>query len=216
MDKRPIQPSEILYDILVGMPNRDLMEKYGLSAKGLGTVLRKLVKAGSLKQSEVDTRLQVLERSRSVTPLCPKCGAYQSGVDERCSSCGHMLAEIVTSKSKAQAEPVPRDGQDGLRAILEGAILRGIQDGLTDEELMDKYPVSRQAILNLLSKFLWEGALTQEDLEKRRSLAKTVYMQTFTCTACKKIHFEKQDRCPHCGAEMKHGLSDSAKPLRRK
>ena len=216
MDKRPIQPSEILYDILVGMPNRDLMEKYGLSATDFETVLRKLVQAGSLKQSEVDSRLQILERSSPVTPLCPKCGAYQSGVDERCSSCGHMLAEIVTSESKPQAEPMPRDDRDGLKAILKGAILSDIRDGLTDEELMDKYPVSPQAILNLLSKFLWEGALTQEDLEKRRSLAKTVYMHTFTCKACKKIHFEKRDRCPHCGAEMKHGVSESTKPLRRK
>jgi uncharacterized OB-fold protein len=216
MDKKGIKGSEILYDILVGLPNRDLMEKYDLSPTGLQTVLKRLLKSGSLKQSEVDARLQSLERSGTAPSSCPKCGTYQSGVDERCASCGHVFAESVKSESEQQAEPMPRGGKDGLKDLLEGAILGDIRAGLTDEELMDKYPISRQTILNLLSKFLWEGLLTHEDLEKRRSLAKTVYMPTFTCSACKRIHFEKRDQCPHCGAEMKHGFSDPTKPLRRK
>jgi uncharacterized protein (DUF433 family)/uncharacterized OB-fold protein len=216
MGRRRIKASEILFDILLGMTNSELMDKYNISALGLEKVLGELLARGSLKQAEVESRLPVIQRTETAVTECPKCGAAQSSGAQNCSVCGNQLTEGVTTRSATHAKPAHRSVRDGLKDMLSGAILDDIRDGLTDEELMEKYMVSRQAILNLLSKFLWQGVLTHEDLEKRRSLAKTVYMPTFTCPSCKKIHFEKHDRCPNCNAEMKHGLAGPTRPKRNR
>ncbi len=203
MGKKHIRASEIVYDILVGMTNSDLMTKYSLSAKGLQTVITKLVKAGSLKKSDIEGRIPVGEPVRAPTRECPRCSEPQPVELEKCSNCGAEFAQILID----QADPVIEAEIVGRLSIrksaIERSVLEDIKGGFTDEELMATYRLSRQEILNLLSKFLWNGRLTHEDLEKRKSLAKTVYMPTYTCPSCQKVHFEKSDRCLHCNAPMK-------------
>ena len=203
MGKKHIKASEIIYDILVGMTNSDLMQKYSLSAKGLQTVIMKLVEAGSLKKSDIEGRIPVGEPVPPSTRECPRCGQPLPVDTEKCSHCGAVLGERPTD----QADPVIEAEIAGRLSIrksaIERSVLEDIKGGFTDEELMARYGLSRQEILNLLSKFLWDGRLTHEDLEKRKSLAKTVYMPTYTCPSCQKVNFEKRDRCLHCNAPMK-------------
>jgi Mor family transcriptional regulator len=203
MGKKHIRASEIVYDILVGMTNSDLMKKYSLSANGLQTVIMKLVKAGSLKKSDIEGRMPVGEPVQPSTRKCPRCGQPQLVELEKCSNCGAMLAEIPTDRADPLIEAEITGRLNIRKSAIERSVLEDIKGGFTDEELMATYRLSRQEILNLLSRFLWDGRLTHEDLEKRKSLAKTVYMPTYTCPACQKVHFEKLDRCLHCNAPMK-------------
>ncbi|MGO9572349.1 MAG: hypothetical protein ACLP5H_32945 [Desulfomonilaceae bacterium] len=61
MPKRTINVKEILADIKAGMDDSALMEKYGISEKGLNKVFKKLTDAGVLKQRLQDMRRAILE-----------------------------------------------------------------------------------------------------------------------------------------------------------
>ncbi len=53
MKKRIVQARDIVRDIRAGMTDGDLMEKYGLSAKGLESAFTKLVNSGILTVGEI-------------------------------------------------------------------------------------------------------------------------------------------------------------------
>ncbi|MBI5569789.1 MAG: PAS domain S-box protein [Desulfomonile tiedjei] len=64
MPKPRIDAREAVEDIKEGLDDASLMRKHNISAKGLQSLLRKLVASGALKQSEIDVR--VSERESSV------------------------------------------------------------------------------------------------------------------------------------------------------
>lgn len=61
MPKRKINAREMVNDVQGGMSDPDLMAKYRVSAKGLESVLRKLVLAGVLTWDEIDDRSPMLQ-----------------------------------------------------------------------------------------------------------------------------------------------------------
>lgn len=83
------------------------------------------------------------------------------------------------------------------------SILTDIKSGMSDSELMEKFGLSHRGLLSLISKLLWDGLLTHEELAKRKSLARTVFMPVMRCRLCKEIQFEKVAQCPRCGGPMK-------------
>lgn len=83
------------------------------------------------------------------------------------------------------------------------SILTDIRSGVSDAEIMEKFGLSHRGLLSLISKLLWDGLLTQEDLAKRKSLARTIFMPVLRCRLCKEIQFEKVAQCPRCGGPMK-------------
>ena len=82
-------------------------------------------------------------------------------------------------------------------------ILTDLKSGMSDSELMDKFGLSHRGLLSLISKLLWDGLITQEDLAIRKSLARTIFMPVLRCRLCKEIQFEKVTQCPRCGGPMK-------------
>jgi hypothetical protein len=64
---RPIiNPKEAVRFIRMGLSDEGLMRKYGISARGLESLFRKLVRAGELDSSELDQRTVLFEKSQSV------------------------------------------------------------------------------------------------------------------------------------------------------
>jgi len=63
MDKKTINAKEILADIKAGMNDAALMEKYGLSEKGLQSLYKKLTDAGLLKHRELEHRTSEPEKA---------------------------------------------------------------------------------------------------------------------------------------------------------
>jgi uncharacterized protein len=61
MTRAKINAKEILNDIRLGLDDASLMEKYHLSANHLQNLFRKLVQAGVLQQSELDSRSPLFE-----------------------------------------------------------------------------------------------------------------------------------------------------------
>jgi hypothetical protein len=63
MPKKTINAKEILTDLKAGMDNTALMEKYGLSEKGLQSLFKKLTDAGVLKNYQWDEQRISLQRN---------------------------------------------------------------------------------------------------------------------------------------------------------
>ncbi len=62
MAKKIINAKEILADIKAGTNDAALMEKYGLSEKGLQSLFKMLVDAGVLKNSELGEQMSSLQQ----------------------------------------------------------------------------------------------------------------------------------------------------------
>ncbi len=60
-EKKSVSLTEVLSDIQSGLSDRELIQKYGISAKQLETVYAKLVESGRMTQAEVDARKDLLE-----------------------------------------------------------------------------------------------------------------------------------------------------------
>jgi hypothetical protein len=56
MEKRTIQAKEVVQDIRSHMTDAQLMEKYHLSAKGLRSVLKKLIEHNLISGSDLQVR----------------------------------------------------------------------------------------------------------------------------------------------------------------
>ncbi|MBM4328863.1 MAG: hypothetical protein FJ118_17080 [Deltaproteobacteria bacterium] len=56
MQKRQISAREVLKDVRGGLDDFALMQKYKVTSKGLDSLFQKLVAAGLISQSELDTR----------------------------------------------------------------------------------------------------------------------------------------------------------------
>jgi rubrerythrin len=90
-------------------------------------------------------------------------------------------------------------------------LLSDVRAGLDDEALMQKYSLSARGVLQALNKLIAHGLMSPEEFIERRSLAKTVYMPVFTCSACGNTQFSKVEKCPRCGARLRasgEGKSD--------
>ena len=82
--------------------------------------------------------------------------------------------------------------------------LADIRAGTDDAGLMHKYGLSSRQIISVVSKLIWQGLLPHDELARRRSLAKTVYMPIYKCSSCKEVAYTEFEQCPHCGALMKN------------
>jgi len=110
--------------------------------------------------------------------------------------------DLLLMPSKEPAPPSPAAAKRTSRKLNIIDVLHDVRAGMDDEGLMEKHRLSRAEILKVLSKLLWEGLLSAEELSNRRFLAKTVYMPVFSCHSCGDIHFENLDECPKCGGKM--------------
>jgi len=105
MAKRKITGREVLKDIKAGMDDPALMEKYKLSAQGLQSVFNKLVNAGVLTQSELDTRVPVSERTVDLgLYICPACGNIQGKEFTECSRCGYVSPSYLKQQKEKEAQ----------------------------------------------------------------------------------------------------------------
>jgi len=93
MAKTKVNAREVVRDIRAGMQDSDLIEKYGLSPRGVESLFNKLVTAGLLEQSEVDQRQARGRGHPAEAWRCPSCGMPYDRPFDVCPSCG-----VITSK----------------------------------------------------------------------------------------------------------------------
>lgn len=101
MLKPRINAADALADIREGMPDTQIMEKYGLSARGLQSLFGKLKTARLITEEELDRRASLSERTVDLTVFrCPACNMPQFQEFKECPQCG-----IIVSRYKDMQKP---------------------------------------------------------------------------------------------------------------
>lgn len=124
MAKPVIDAKEALDSLRSGMTDSELMEKYNLSAKGLESLLTKLVKAGALSLGELETRMPEFVRhvSLSSDPKQPHIpGILSISAKEAVADLKHGLSDTaLMSKYRLSAR--------GLEHLFEQLLSAGLVD----------------------------------------------------------------------------------------
>lgn len=94
MTKREVNAEEAVKDILAGMDDFSLMQKYRITAKGLQSLFTKLVKAGLLTKSEIDHPRSLYDETVEVIRICPECGKIRPVGSVQCPNCGAEVSKF--------------------------------------------------------------------------------------------------------------------------
>ncbi len=104
--KVTIDARNVLLDIRGGMSDSALMSKYGLSATGLQSLFQKLLDAGIIKQSEVDDRMPLVQKTVDLVIFrCPACGMPQFSEFDECPQCGVIVSKFKRGKAEPSSAP---------------------------------------------------------------------------------------------------------------
>ncbi|MGB6066191.1 MAG: zinc ribbon domain-containing protein [Desulfomonilaceae bacterium] len=104
MEKRHISGHEVMRDINSGMDDRALMEKYKLSGQEINLLMKKLVRAKLISETELSELQLLWAQKRGAVWHCPACRMPQSHEFEECPQCG-----IIVAKFKRE---IPQDQND--------------------------------------------------------------------------------------------------------
>ncbi len=161
MPKKTIGGKEALDDFRSGMEDSELMEKYGLSSKGLESLFDKLLKAGLIEQWELERRYSPLSQGTAI-------------IDH-----GFPVQE-TKPQDKIQPEEQkthPRKTSTAKINVNEAVSL--ILSGVGDSALMEKYNLSSKGLESLFRKLRQGGFVSQEELDQRLdNLEATVDLRT--------------------------------------
>ncbi len=142
MAKARINPREAAKLICDGFSDADIMSLYNLSSAGLQSLLRKLLEAGFITQTDIDRRSAGTDKTVELNTYRMRHGAFRS-------------------KAKS-AEPQRKKARISAR---EAA--RCIRSGMSDAELMKKYNLSGQGLQSLFDKLISHGLIDRHSTEQR-------------------------------------------------
>ncbi|MEW6349046.1 MAG: hypothetical protein AB1646_08280 [Thermodesulfobacteriota bacterium] len=144
MAKRRIAIKDALKDIRLGMSDIWIMRKYRIDARGLQSLLQKLVERGDLKSADVEERITGLTNARVLTDA--------------------QVQELATEMGQTKV-PVAAAGSD--RIVKATDLVRDIRGGMDDYDLMEKYSLSAKGLKNAFDKLAHAGAISRKELDRR-------------------------------------------------
>jgi|SRR5271157_2750352 len=97
--KKKIKARELLSDIRAGVDDAGLMEKYGLSARGVLQALNRLIAEGLMSASELVERRSLAKTVYMPVFNCPACGDIHFEKVEKCPRCGSRMKTLKEEKS---------------------------------------------------------------------------------------------------------------------
>ena len=103
--KIKVNAEEAVRDIRAGMPDTAIMKKYGLSARGLQSLFKKLGDAEFITSSELKNRSDLRERSVTLQLYrCPACNMPQFYKFDECPQCGVIVSKFLKVPIKGQEQ----------------------------------------------------------------------------------------------------------------
>lgn len=103
---RKINAKQAAKDIEAGLPDTLLMEKYGLSERGLESLVAKLVAAGLLSDGARTRRGASSKSLPDAGWKCPACGKPRPTPVAECPDCGVIVAKYLAIHGSGEAAPV--------------------------------------------------------------------------------------------------------------
>ncbi len=111
-DSGRINLTAFMEDIRAGADDSALMEKYGLSPKGLKVALDGLVKMGRITRAELDNRVISPTAALEYKAKCPGCGSPQPRGFKVCARCGYIVGSGSYQKVAAPGRRKARSADD--------------------------------------------------------------------------------------------------------
>ncbi len=161
MTKIGIKANEALNDIRSGLDDEALMDKYGLSVKGLYLLFRKLVSAGVLDPSEVMGRGSFVKTVDVTLFECRSCMRILFDGFEGCPVCGGKLVRLQ-GREKRKGNRKTRKRK--LTKDQAHEFVQDLEAGVGDEVLRIKYDLEGHA-------FLITKAVARDHLDGRKRRA---------------------------------------------
>ncbi len=208
MAKRQIRIRAALADVRSGLSETELMDKYQLAAKGLQSLLTKLVASELITQEELERHLPGFMQSARLSEESGRAGGEDWKI--------------------RRTRPGEKPGQ----VVRAADAIADIKAGMTDSELMEKYRLSSKGLQDLLEQLVKAGLVAPTEVERRMpTVDQTVDLRGFMndinldellqepkeeippvwiCPSCGISKEEKYEVCPACG----HGAG--AKPAATK
>jgi hypothetical protein len=144
MAKRKISVEEFTNDVLAGMTDAELMQKYRISRKHLEAMFAKLLQRGELQAADLtDATQRGLEPTLELAATCPHCGALNLFGTGLCPECGQSrITRHFKAVDTQEMEPLRSDSHAETpqkKTLLSGdAVDRGDLEGLADVDVTDK------------------------------------------------------------------------------
>ncbi|MFH1113140.1 MAG: Ran-binding zinc finger domain-containing protein [Pseudomonadota bacterium] len=201
MAKRQIRIRAALADVRSGLSETELMDKYQLAAKGLQSLLTKLVASGLMTREELERHLPGFMQSAFLSEESGRAG----GTDWK------------IRRTRPGEKPGERPGQ----VVRAADAIADIKAGMTDSELMGKYRLSSKGLQDLLEQLVKTGLVAPTEVERRMpTVDKTVDLRGFLnglnldeilkepevetvpvwkCPSCGISNSGKSAVCPACG-----------------
>lgn len=155
MKKPRISAKEAVKDIRAGMNDIALMKKYGLSAKGLKSLLKKLGQAGIIKHLNAYEVMTDLKSGISSNDLMKKYGLTEEGLQ-------NLFQELDRAgllRGTAEHNGVPAKVVINIHEIVED-----IKSGLTKTQLMQKYHLSHRGLRWVSMTLISSGTIAWQEI----------------------------------------------------
>ena len=197
MGKRQIRIREAIADVRAGMTDTELMDKYQLAAKGLQSLLNKLVASQLITLKEIERRMPGLMQSAS------------------------LRDDPGSANEEAWKIRRTKPGEGTGQSITAADAVAKIKAGMTDSELMDTYRLSSKGLQDLFDKLVKAKLISRDEIDRRMpTMDQTVDLRgmlddlkldelsheldeetsaVWTCPSCGISRDTEYEVCPECG-----------------
>lgn len=186
-----VKARDAVWDIRYGMSDSELMEKYKLTAHGLQDLFDQLLKAGVIKQYELDQRSPALDRTVDLrgmleeldlteldigsetpppTPELSKPPSSTAPPRARDATPSAPPQEIRFPPERMAVPPRPAKPVPVRRTIKLNRMIEDIRLGLSDAELIEKYEMPQIELQRAFQQLLDSGAITRGEIYGRYTL----------------------------------------------
>jgi len=147
---KTVDAKQALDDIRSGMSDRELMQKYELSSKGLQSLFRKLGDAGLLKQIDAKEMIADLRQGMTDQEMMTKYALSSKGLE--------ALLEQIDRKGLLR-RPFEKDTLPTKIVVKVPEIVLDIRSGIGRSELLKKYSLTPRALRWICMMLVSSGAI---------------------------------------------------------
>ena len=213
--KQRISAREVLEDIKTGMTDARLMQKYGLSEKGLESLYRKLIDRKVIKPSRIDGRgpvaALVLDAAAQETASSASPNAAQPPSAPNAAQSPTPTGSVGPETSGPQPKPKrdrpsppppPAPGIPGMDSEQAKALAEDVKQGTHQSELLRRYQLSPSQLKERIAELVAAGYLsaseTRQDGPKKDEPANKT-RDPNRCPSCQSLVYDGDRRCARCG-----------------
>lgn len=227
--KQRVSAREVLEDIKSGMTDARLMQKYGLSERGLESLYRKLIERKIIRPSRIDGRGPVAalvlggesqktdpSPSLKTVPLSPEPKAAEPPAASGKAAPGADRPKPKAKPDQPSPPPPPPPGIPGMDPEQAKALADDVRQGTHQSELLRRYQMSPSQLKESIADLVAAGYLTASEARQDGPQKDEPARQTIDpnrCPSCKSLVYDGDRRCARCGQYLDIPEDYSGEPL---